>query len=75
MFPCEFEEISRNNFFTEYIWGNAFGLSFVNPRKKSVKEFSKVLTVLSFQYRMKERSALKKRQEVTIRAVLLKSGP
>ena len=28
----------RNNFFIEYIWVTAFGLSFVNPGKKSVKE-------------------------------------
>ena len=32
---CEFSEISRNNFFIEHIWATAFGLSFVNPRKKS----------------------------------------
>ena len=35
---CEFCKISRNNFFIEHIWAIAFGLSFVSPRKKSVKE-------------------------------------
>ena len=38
IFSCEFCKISRNNFFTEHIQATAFGLSFVNPRKKSVKE-------------------------------------
>ena len=42
MFSCEFCEISRNNFLYIYIelfiWATAFGLSFVNPRKKSMKE-------------------------------------
>ena len=38
MFSCEFCEISRNNFFIEHIWATAFGLSFVNPGKSSVKE-------------------------------------
>ena len=45
MFFCEFSEISMNNFFIEHIRATAFGLSFVNPRKKS---FSKILTVLPF---------------------------
>ena len=35
MFFCEFSEISMNNFFIEHIRATAFGLSFVNPRKKS----------------------------------------
>ena len=35
MFFCKFSEISKNNFFIEHIWVTAFGLSFVNPRKKS----------------------------------------
>ena len=38
MFSCEFCEISRNNFFREQIRVTAFGLSFVNARKTSVKE-------------------------------------
>ena len=37
MFFYEFCKISGNNFFTEHIRATAFGLSFVNPRKKSVK--------------------------------------
>ena len=46
MFFWEFSEISRNNFFYRthsgdcfwikfYIWATAFGLNFVNSRKKS----------------------------------------
>ena len=35
MFFCKFFEISKNNFFIEHIQATAFGLSFVNPRKKS----------------------------------------
>ena len=35
MFFCKFSKISKNNFFIEHIWATAFGLSFVNPRKKS----------------------------------------
>ena len=37
IFFCKFSEISRNNFFIiiEHIRATAFGLSFVNPRKKS----------------------------------------
>ena len=38
MFSDEFCKISRNNFFIEHILATAFGLNFVNPRKKSVKE-------------------------------------
>ena len=38
MLSCEFCEISRNNIFIEHTQATAFGLSFVNPRKKSVKE-------------------------------------
>ena len=38
MLSCEFCEISRNNYFIENIRETAFGLSFVNPKKKSVKE-------------------------------------
>ena len=40
MFSCEFCEISRNNFLYVklFIWATAFGLSLVNPRKKSMKE-------------------------------------
>ena len=38
MFSFEFCKISRNNFFIEHIRATAFGLSFVNPRKKTVKE-------------------------------------
>ena len=38
LFSCKFCKISRNNYFIEHIWATAFGLSFVNPRKKSVKE-------------------------------------
>ena len=38
MFSCDFCKISRNNFFVEHIQATTFGLSFVNPRKKSVKE-------------------------------------
>ena len=37
MFSCEICEISRDNFFIEQIWATTFGLSFVNPRNKSVK--------------------------------------
>ena len=49
MFSCQFCKIFRNNVFKEHIWGTAFGLNFVNRRKKSVKEkVSKILTVLSF---------------------------
>ena len=33
-FPKSFVKLS---FFIEHIWAAAFGLSFVNPRKKSVK--------------------------------------
>ena len=35
MFFYKFSKISKNNFFIEHIWATAFGLSFVNPRKKS----------------------------------------
>ena len=38
MFSYEFCKISRKNFFIEHIRMTAFGLSFVNPRKKSVTE-------------------------------------
>ena len=38
MFSCELYEISRNNFFIEHIRVTAFGLSFVNPRRKSMEE-------------------------------------
>ena len=39
MFSCEFCKISRNKlFYRAHIWVTVFGLSFVNPRKKSVKE-------------------------------------
>ena len=38
MFSCKFCEISRNNIFIEHNQATAFGLSFENPRKKSVKE-------------------------------------
>ena len=49
MFSCQFCKIFRNNVFKEHIWRTAFGLNFVNRRKKSVKEkVSKILTVLSF---------------------------
>ena len=49
MFSCQFCKIFRNNVFNEHIWRTAFGLNFVNRRKKSVKEkVSKILTVLSF---------------------------
>ena len=37
MFSCKFCEISRN-IFIEHNQATAFGLSFENPRKKSVKE-------------------------------------
>ena len=40
MFSCEFCKISGKNFFIEYIQATAFGLSFVNTRKKSVKELA-----------------------------------
>ena len=49
MFSCQFCKIFRSNVFKEHIWRTAFGLNFVNRRKKSVKEkVSKILTVLSF---------------------------
>ena len=39
MFSCEFCEISRSNFFYRtHIGATVFGLSFINPRTKSVKE-------------------------------------
>ena len=39
MFSCEFCKISRNNFFNRtYIRATVFRLSFVNPRRKSLKE-------------------------------------
>ena len=40
MFSSDFCEISRSNFSTQiaHIQATAFGLSFVNPWKKSVKE-------------------------------------
>ena len=34
MFFCKFSEISKNSFFIEHIRATAFGVSFVNPRKK-----------------------------------------
>ena len=39
MFSCELCKISRN-VFKEHIWRTAFGLNFVNRRKKSVKEIA-----------------------------------
>ena len=39
MFSCEFCKISRNKlFYRAHIRVSVFGLSFVNPRKKSMKE-------------------------------------
>ena len=37
MFSSEFCKTSTNNFFIKQIQATAFGLSFVNPWKKSVK--------------------------------------
>ena len=37
-FPVNFCKISRNNFFYRTHLGTAFGLSFANPRKKSMKK-------------------------------------
>ena len=45
-FPVNFVKFLETTFF---IWATAFGLSSVNPRKKSIKELvSTILTVLSF---------------------------
>ena len=37
-FSANIAKFSRNNFFIEHIWATALGLTFVNPRNKSVKE-------------------------------------
>ena len=37
-FPVNFATFLGTTFIIEHIWVTAFGLSFVNPRKKSVKE-------------------------------------
>ena len=37
-FPKMFAKFLGTTYFIEHIWATALGLSFVNPRKKSVKE-------------------------------------
>ena len=62
MFFCEFSDISRNNFFIEHIRPTAFGLSLVNPRKKS-EGTSLVKFLHSYYFNMKWRKDQLKRKD------------
>ena len=74
MFFCKFSEISRNNFFIEHIRATAFGLSFVNPRKKS-EPTSLVKFLRSCHFNIKWREdQLKKKTRSKHRMCSIKKG-
>ena len=61
MFSYEFCKIFRNNFFIEHIRAIAFGLKFVNPRKKICEGTSLVKFLQTFHFNIKRRKDLLKR--------------
>ena len=64
MFSCEFCEISRSNFFYRtHIGATVFGLSFINPRTKSVKELVSLNPDSGVIFYIKSRKDLLKRKD------------